>query len=321
MTEPIHIVTRFNGLTRDDHQAAVLAEALGRHGPVQLWTDRPGASGVPARLISPFGGQLPRGGTLIFYGTHFDTSLWLDHVKPRRLIVHCHLAAPAQVFAFLSGLERPSLPKAELVFASALLQRVLGLPGRIATPLVDLERFRPTVRAIDRPDFHVGRRTLDEPWAHHPDDAALYRMLGCAGIKIAIQGAPGLSGQFAGIPNIHFAQAEHIVAEHFLNELDAYFFRSAESWLEASGQEILEALACGLPVVAHRQGAHADWFDDGQYGWLINTQEEAYDRIGQLSLDPALRQALGASARRLAECLAAAEARAAYLGWLRGDAV
>jgi glycosyltransferase involved in cell wall biosynthesis len=59
-------------------------------------------------------------------------------------------------------------------------------------------------------------------------------------------------------------------------------------WEEPFGMAVIEALACGTPVVAMRRGAMPELIEHGVNGFLADTEEEFYnyaDRVGEI--DPA----------------------------------
>jgi len=70
-------------------------------------------------------------------------------------------------------------------------------------------------------------------------------------------------------------------------------------WAEAAGLVILEALACGLPVVASRIGGIPEFVEDGRNGLLFTPGDhrELADRIRRLCDDPELRHRMGQQAR------------------------
>jgi glycosyltransferase involved in cell wall biosynthesis len=65
----------------------------------------------------------------------------------------------------------------------------------------------------------------------------------------------------------------------------------------------LEAMACGLPVVATAAGGAAEAVVDGETGILLSTgdAEEATAAIGTLLADPSLRARMGEAGRLRAE--------------------
>jgi glycosyltransferase involved in cell wall biosynthesis len=68
---------------------------------------------------------------------------------------------------------------------------------------------------------------------------------------------------------------------------------------EALGLVILEALACGKPVIASRLGGISETFIAGEHGLLVEPRdvEGLAQAMRQLAADPALRQAMGAAGR------------------------
>jgi glycosyltransferase involved in cell wall biosynthesis len=68
-------------------------------------------------------------------------------------------------------------------------------------------------------------------------------------------------------------------------------------WPEPFGLVMIEAMACGAPVIAHRSGSVPEVIDDGVTGFIVESEEEAVDAVNQLArLDRrnarALRRAL-----------------------------
>ena len=51
---------------------------------------------------------------------------------------------------------------------------------------------------------------------------------------------------------------------------------------EPFGFSVIEALACGTPVIAIRRGSMAELIEDGVTGFLVNSLEEAVDAIGRI---------------------------------------
>lgn len=61
-------------------------------------------------------------------------------------------------------------------------------------------------------------------------------------------------------------------------------------WVEAFGNVAVEALACGVPVIAYRRGGPAEIIQDGKTGWLVEPDNieklaEAITHLDQISRD------------------------------------
>jgi glycosyltransferase involved in cell wall biosynthesis len=54
-------------------------------------------------------------------------------------------------------------------------------------------------------------------------------------------------------------------------------------WPEPFGLVMIEALACGTPVIAYRRGSVPEVLDDGVTGWIVAGQEEAVQAVAQVS--------------------------------------
>ena len=72
---------------------------------------------------------------------------------------------------------------------------------------------------------------------------------------------------------------------------------------EGAPNVILEAMACGLPVVSTRVGAASDFIVDGETGFLTDARdvEAIADRIVRLASEPELRRQMGSAARARVE--------------------
>jgi glycosyltransferase involved in cell wall biosynthesis len=77
-------------------------------------------------------------------------------------------------------------------------------------------------------------------------------------------------------------------------EADLFLFPS--QW-EGSPRVILEAAACGLPVIA-RDRYHVETVVDGQTGYLVQSDEQLFQRLEQLLASPDLRRSMGEQGRR-----------------------
>lgn len=79
--------------------------------------------------------------------------------------------------------------------------------------------------------------------------------------------------------------------------LDLYV--APQRW-EGFGLTVLEAMACGLPVVATQVGAFARLVEPGSTGLLVTPGDRAAleEAVGRLLADPALRERMGQQGRR-----------------------
>ena len=85
-------------------------------------------------------------------------------------------------------------------------------------------------------------------------------------------------------------------------------------WVEAFGNVAVEAMACGVPVIAYRRGGPAEIVVDGVTGFLVEPDDvdglaAAIGRIGEIDRS---------ACRRQAEANFSVEALAARIdAWLR----
>jgi glycosyltransferase involved in cell wall biosynthesis len=320
MQKPVHIVTRLHGIGGAETHSFDLTNALNRHGiPARLWSDTASefVSHFNGTAISPYNGVFPMGGTLIIVGTYFGVDPWIDHVRPERLIVICVNSDPRQLYAMLATLDRPTLPPVEMAFVSTRLRDTMGVTGYICPEIVDLDRFQARKTRGDQP-FTIGRLSRDIPEKHHPQDPSLYRILGWRGIRTRIMGGVCLRPELNEESSVDLLAINREKPENFLLTLDVFYYRTHPSLHESSGRVIVEAMACGLPIVAHKSGGYTDWVTPGENGYIFSTQEEAFQTLNILRNDADLLQRLSSGARESAERIAGHEACRAYFSWLTG---
>ncbi len=155
---------------------------------------------------------------------------------------------------------------------------------------------------VGRPDPLKGLEILIEAAAQLEDPE---------GVRVLVVGGHGAIDE---LPAAHMMQEEIDPNEHvtFLgsvqHELLPYYYGAADicvipSYYESFGMVALEAMACGLPVVASRVGGLQSTVRDGETGYLIpwHCPEPFVDKLELLLDNEALRQNLGDAARVAAE--------------------
>ena len=124
------------------------------------------------RLIRPWLGQFPIGGTFVFVGVYFRIGHWYKAALPRRTILIYNTLQPDRLEKALQRLRAWHRAPVEIVYTSRLLRALSDRPGIVIESPIDLARFIPTRRPLqDR--FRVGRLSRDIASKHHEDDPAL----------------------------------------------------------------------------------------------------------------------------------------------------
>lgn len=86
----------------------------------------------------------------------------------------------------------------------------------------------------------------------------------------------------------------------FLQQLDLWVYSHAPHWEETACIAMIEAMACGLPVIVNNSGGMREYLAHGHTGFACNDADE-YARYIRLLLDrPDLRLAMARNARELA---------------------
>ena len=130
-----------------------------------------------------------------------------------------------------------------------------------------------------------------------------WRILGAAAPPLKIIGtgplARALAADAAGQSSIEWI-GQQPGAEVMRQLHDARVLVFASRWHENFPRVILEALACGVPVIAPRLGAVASLVRDGQTGLLFEPGDEGAlaERVSWLWTHPAERDAMARAARR-----------------------
>jgi glycosyltransferase involved in cell wall biosynthesis len=197
------------------------------------------------------------------------------------------LDLPLERFAVIPNGFDPVFAPRE-VGRDALWQGTIGLAPRGAV-LVYVGRFTAVKRIpLLIEAFALARARLAEP-------ASLILVGGHPGEWEGEH--PAAAIERLGARDVHLAGwHDHEELPRLLNGADALVHASVA---EQFGQVLIEAMACGLPVIAVDRGGPAAIVDDPETGWLVEPDdvEGLADAIVEAIADPEERRARGARAR------------------------
>ena len=293
-----------------------LYEELKDRAEVNLWSryqpDPRLDSKYPIRRIVPRRLEFPKTGTLIFVGAYVHVGRWVYLTVPRRIVLVYNTPDPARLQRLMSTLSRWGTRVVELVYASELVRRSVGLQGIVHPSPIDLDRFVPTdgIRSGGVGHrFTVGRLSRDVPEKHHANDLRLYRSLAQMGCRVRVMGGSCLAQQTDVGDSVELLPPGVEEPEVFLRGLDCFFYRTADCLTESFGRVVLEAMACGLPVVCHARGGYAEVIETGRNGFLFESEQDALAILLRLKDDATFRRAIGMAARESVLRLYSAERR------------
>lgn len=264
-------------------------------------------------------GLRPRPDTVVLVGDDWEPGAWLRRMRPHRVVRVVTELRPErsanlarQAAEWSGGIEH--------VFACPVQRALYGLPGEVHLPPIDLQALRPRVSAARSDRFVVGRCSGDTQAEHDfVDDPALYAAVLADGGQIRLMGASVIAHLLPDAPSVQLLPADSEAREAFLQSLDCLFYRPGQRF-DTLGRVVLEAMACGLPVVVHNWGAGTRYITHGVDGFLFETQREAESLLAHLQRDMALREAIGAAARTRVQALYESAARARQVDFFAAGA-
>jgi glycosyltransferase involved in cell wall biosynthesis len=191
----------------------------------------------------------------------------------------------------------------------AYIVREYGAPAariRVVPNAIDLRRFQPQARTGGGPRIITVGRLVGQKnplrfvtaaaalRARLPD--ARFTIVGDGPLRSAVESAI----RSAGLEGACRLTGERHDIETLLGDADVFWLTS--DW-EGMPNVVIEALACGLPVVASRVGGTADLIADGEQGFLVTPDDVAavVARSVEILTDPALYAHMRAAARARAE--------------------
>ena len=274
-------------LVREQADAHLWSE----YEPLKSFTDL-----YPVQKIQRRYWAFPKRGTIVFMGVYFRIGHWIWATRPNRIVVIYNTDQPDRLAKNLKRIAGCGvLP--EVVSSSQALNRKLGLELPILESPIALAPFLGL--GASRPKhgmFTVGRLSRDDDYKHHREDPELYKKLAASGCRVRIMGGTCLAAALSGIANIELLPAGAEDQATFLRSLDCFIYRTADTWFEAFGRVIFEAMASGLPVVAGLRGGYADYLHHGQDSLLFASTSAALAHVQRLRHDGALRQVMGEAA-------------------------
>lgn len=188
---------------------------------------------------------------------------------------------------------RPWLPGAHIdVFVSEYLKaKYKHLLSRMKEHLliymgVDINTFTPIQPRYDFPI--IGRLTNDNP-DKFPKNLP--------NILSKVNAVKEIVGAQKYYPDYNFGKLNFgdYKPFRFMSRWSMYFYYTGIP--ETYGRTLVEAMAVGLPVVAHNIGASSEIIDNGINGFLFDDDEEAIYLLNELSEDANLRASIGAAAK------------------------
>jgi glycosyltransferase involved in cell wall biosynthesis len=296
----IHLVTSLrNYFGGGERRTLGMFQLLEPHADVVLWSSVPPDQAFfrhPLRIIDASRDEYPLGGTLVLVGVEESIQPWIERTAPERFVIVYNSSDPRYLRYVLNTGRAFGLPQPELVFASEVLQKSVGLPGTVQWG-PDLDRFHPSAPWSGHGQFAVGRLSRDHPLKHNLHDVRLYRALAANGFDVRIMGGRSLASRFRQADGVLLLPTGAVPARQFLQSLHAFVYRVHSGWFEPSGRVVAEAMATGLPVVCHVNGGYRELIRDGESGFLFTSTNEALEILERLRADPPLSARVGAAAR------------------------
>jgi len=206
------------------------------------------------------------------------------------------------------------MPRFTLTNSSAALEKAVSSGVRsdrvaLLRNVVDTERFRPSCRK-DHSGLRivsVGRLSAEKRHDRTLRLVARLKQSGFKNVKLTIAGEGPLRQDLE-----KQAQTLGLLPDtvDFVGAVEdmAVFYRQADMVVLTSDYEgtpnvVLEAMACGLPVIASRVGGVPDLIRDDQSGYLVDPSDEEalFQVVAKIAGDGGLRGEIGAHARACVE--------------------
>jgi glycosyltransferase involved in cell wall biosynthesis len=300
----IHLINPLmNAFGGSERRTLGVYDLLSPHADVTLWSGETPDVRLPAgydvRRIDVAAGAWPQGGHMVFVGCYQAIRDWVLRARSDRTILIYNTPGLHQLLPAVQKLSALGSP-VEIVYAAEWMKKIARCIGVVHPSPIDLQRFAPGPERSQKQPFTIGRLSRDIAIKHHEADADLYRGLAADGMRVRVMGGTLLQPVLGDAPGIDLTPAGSTPAETFLQGLDCFYYRTNDKWIEPSGRVVLEAMASGVPVVAHRRGGYAEFIRHGHDGFLFNDQSQAVELIKRLRDDASLRTEISTAARATA---------------------
>jgi len=306
----IHLINPMTDIGGSELHTLDMYRLLSRFANATIWTEREPhpqlAKLAPIRRVNFKMLRFPKYGVFLFTGAYFEVGQWWSWAQPSRAILLYNISNRARLDYALHRLSLGGQRKIEMLYASEAMKKEAGLPGIVEDSPINLTVFAPAEFVRDatakRSEFVVGRCSRDDPLKFNEDDPVLFERLARWGVRLRIAGGTCLVQRMAPHPRIELLpMLSPLDLPQFLRGLDCFVYRTSAEWPEAYGRVVVEAMACGVPVVVARNAGVAQHIRDGVNGFLADTNEESMDILMKLRDDEALRRRIGEAARRSME--------------------
>jgi glycosyltransferase involved in cell wall biosynthesis len=166
---------------------------------------------------------------------------------------------------------------------------------------VDTDRFRPPAEGLPTGPWILSRHSRDSAEKFSPDLFLIFNKLGeLFDVRLRMMGAVETLGRVPDDRVQCLSQGAFDVPS-FLQESHLWFFSHAGYWRESACIAMLEAMACGLPVVVTNAGGMREYMVHGETGFLCNDTEEFVRCMRLLFDSPDLMAQMRAGACRYVE--------------------
>jgi glycosyltransferase involved in cell wall biosynthesis len=217
-------------------------------------------------------------------------------------LVHAHYAIPHAVSGYLATRMRPGSDAvtAPTRYLCEQAEATFGRPVELIGNFVDTERFCP--EALSAHPKTILHASNFRPLKRVGDVLAVFQRVRervpDAQLVLVGDGPTRPEAEAQRVPNVRFVGATKDPLA-FLQSADVFLFPSE---LESFGLAALEAMSCGVPVVATKVGGLSELVEDGQTGYLqpVGDIEGLAERVTRLLTEPVTHQRFAAAAREAA---------------------